>query len=269
MCNLAEREDLRVALVQAPVTRFDTDINLRNFDRLLQQVQDADLVLLPEMFNTGFSMDSAEQAEAADGPSTQWLLAQAKRLNAVVCGTLTIKAGEGDYRNRLIWARPDGSHEYYDKRHLFRMAGEHTRFNPGDKQLVVELKGWRIRPLICYDLRFPVWSRDAQNTDLLFYLASWPEVRRDAWNRLLPARAIENLCYVAAVNRIGADHNGHAHSGDSQVLDFIGNSLLHVRDQEGVYQVSLCAAKLARFKERFPAWMDADEFSLAGCFCEP
>lgn len=262
MPQLKPRDDLRVALVQAPVIRFDTDTNLKNFDRLLQQVDNADLVLLPEMFNTGFSMESAEQAEAADGPSTRWLQQQAARLNAVVCGTLTIKAGEGDFRNRLVWARPDGSLEYYDKRHLFRMGGEHTRFQPGDKQLVVELKGWRIRPLICYDLRFPVWSRDAQNTDLLFYLASWPQVRRDAWSRLLPARAIENLCYVAGVNRVGEDHNGLAHSGDSQMLDFMGNSLLHVRDQTGVYQVTLNAAALERFKERFPVWMDADSFSL-------
>lgn len=262
MPQLKPRDDLRVALVQAPVIRFDTDANLKNFDRLLQQVDNADLVLLPEMFNTGFSMESAEQAEAADGPSTRWLQQQAARLNAVVCGTLTIKAGEGDFRNRLVWARPDGSLEYYDKRHLFRMGGEHTRFQPGNKQLVVELKGWRIRPLICYDLRFPVWSRDAQNTDLLFYLASWPQVRRDAWNRLLPARAIENLCYVAGVNRVGEDHYGLAHSGDSQMLDFMGNSLLHVRDQTGVYQVTLSAAALERFKERFPVWMDADSFSL-------
>lgn len=267
MSDVTERGDLHVALVQAPVTRFDTDANLGNFDRLLQQVSGADLVLLPEMFNTGFSMDSAEQAEAADGPSTRWLQQQAARLGAVVCGTLTIKAGADDYRNRLVWARPDGSLEYYDKRHLFRMGGEHTRFTPGERRLVVELKGWRIRPLVCYDLRFPVWSRDAQHTDLLIYLASWPQVRRDAWNRLLPARAIENLCYVAAVNRVGTDHNGHAHSGDSQVLDFLGNRLLHVRDQEGVYQVRLEAAKLARFKERFPAWMDADDYSLPG-ICE-
>lgn len=262
MPEFKSRDDLRLALVQAPVIRFDTDTNLKNFDRLLQHVSNVDLVLLPEMFNTGFSMDSAEQAETENGPSTRWLLQQAARLQAVVCGTLTIKVGEGDFRNRLVWARPDGSLEYYDKRHLFRMGGEHTRFQPGDQQQLIELKGWRIRPLICYDLRFPVWSRDAQNTDLLFYLASWPQVRRDAWNRLLPARAIENLCYVAGVNRVGDDHNGQAHSGDSQVLDFMGNTLLHVRDQAGVYQVTLSAAALARFKERFPVWMDADPFTL-------
>lgn len=259
------QEDLRLALVQAPVIRFDTEKNLANFDRLLAQVHDVDLVLLPEMFNTGFSLDSAEQAEAVDGLSTQWLQQQAARLNAVVCGTLTIKAGEGDYRNRLVWARPDGSIEYYDKRHLFRMGGEHERFKPGNRRLLLELKGWRIRPLVCYDLRFPVWSRDAEHTDLLLYLASWPEVRRTAWNRLLAARAIENLCYVAGVNRIGKDHNGYPHSGDSQVLDFKGDSQLHVRDQEGVYQVTLSMAAVRRFKERFPAWMDADSFSLNGC----
>ena len=164
-------------------------------------------------------------------------------------------------RNRLMWARPDGSLEYYDKRHLFRMAGEHEYFTAGAEQLQVELKGWRIRPLICYDLRFPVWSRDAQHTDLLFYLASWPAARRAAWNRLLPARAIENLCYVAAVNRTGTDQQGYAYSGDSQVLDFMGETLLDVGEQTGVFYASLQAKKLAEFKQRFPAYLDADTFS--------
>ena len=141
------------------------------------------------------------------------------------------------------------------------MAGEHHHFTAGEQQLQVKLKGWRILPLICYDLRFPVWSRDAENTDLLFYLASWPAARRMAWNRLLPARAIENLCYVAAVNRTGTDQQGYAYSGDSQVLDFMGETLLNAGDQDGVFYVSLQANKLAEFKQRFPAYLDADSFS--------
>lgn len=262
MRDLNAVPDLRLALVQGPLAWHDVTANLQYFNGLLAGLKSVDLVLLPEMFNTGFSMDSASQAEAEMGPTTQWLLEHAQRLNAVVCGSLIIQVAEDDYRNRLIWARPDGSLEYYDKRHLFRMAGEHKHFTAGEQQLQVELKGWRIRPLICYDLRFPVWSRDAEHTDLLFYLASWPAARRAAWNRLLPARAIENLCYVAAVNRTGTDNQGHAYSGDSQVLDFMGETLLDAGDQNGVFYVALQAGKLAEFKQRFPAYLDADTFNL-------
>lgn len=262
MRDMNTMEDLHLALVQAPLGFGDVRANLDNFERLLGDIRTTDLVILPEMFNTGFSMDSARHAERMDGPTLQWMLAQARQLNAVVCGSLNIQAGEADYRNRLIWARPDGSFDYYDKRHLFRMAGEHERYCAGDRRVLLELKGWRVRPLICYDLRFPVWSRDAQNTDVLLYVACWPKARRMAWNRLLAARAIENQCYVAGVNRIGKDHNGNAHSGDSQVLDYLGDPLVHAYEQEGVYQVTLSAALLASFRQKFPAYMDADSFSL-------
>ena len=260
MRDLSILPDLRLALLQGPLAWHAVPANLDYFGALLASLEAVDLVLLPEMFNTGFSMDSASQAEPEMGITTQWLLEQAQRLNAVVCGSLIVKVAEGDYRNRLIWARPDGSLAHYDKRHLFRMAGEHHHFTAGEQQLQVELKGWRIRPLICYDLRFPVWSRDAENTDLLFYLASWPAARRMAWNRLLPARAIENLCYVAAVNRTGTDQHGYAYSGDSQVLDFMGETLLNAGDQNGAFYVTLQAKKLAEFKQRFPAYLDADRF---------
>lgn len=262
MRDLTTLADLRLAIVQGPLQWHDVAANLSYFAGLLADVESVDLVLLPEMFNTGFTMESAAQAEPEMGVTTQWLLAQAQRLNAVVCGSLIVQVAPDDYRNRLIWARPDGTLAHYDKRHLFRMAGEHQYFTAGAQQLQVELKGWRIRPLICYDLRFPLWSRDAQHTDLLFYLASWPAARRAAWNRLLPARAIENLCYVAAVNRTGTDQQGYAYSGDSQVLDFMGDTLLNAADQAGVFYVSLQADKLARFKQRFPAYLDADQFTL-------
>lgn len=256
------RADLQLALVQAPLLFGGVTENLENFARLLEQAQGADLVILPETFNTGFSMQSTQHAEPVGGRTTEWMLAQAKQLNAVICGSLIVRVAENDCRNRLIWACPDGSVQYYDKRHLFRMAGEHERYSAGQQRLVVELKGWRIRPLICYDLRFPVWSRDAQNTDLLLYVACWPKVRRLAWNRLLAARAIENQCYVAGVNRIGEDHNGYPHSGDSQTLDYFGDPLVHAYEQEGVYQVRLDGQALMRFKQKFPAYMDADDFSL-------
>lgn len=262
MRNLTPMADLQVALVQAPLTFADVSANLARFERLLEHTQAVDLVVLPEMFNTGFSMESAQHAETMDGPTVQWTKAQAQRLNAVVCGSLIVRVAAGDYRNRLIWVSPDGSLQHYDKRHLFRMGGEHEHYTAGQQQLRVVLKGWRIRPLICYDLRFPVWSRDAQHTDLLLYVACWPKVRRLAWNRLLAARAIENQCYVVGVNRLGEDHQGYPHSGDSQALDYFGDPLLHAYEQEGVYLVRLKAQPLTRFKQKFPAYLDADDFSF-------
>ena len=262
MRDLTSVPDLQLALIQTTLVWQDAGANREHFARLLEQARGADLIVLPEMFSTGFSMDSAALAEPEDGPTSQWLRQQAQDLGAVVCGSLIIQAADGSYRNRLLWARPDGSLAHYDKRHLFRMAGEHKHYSAGEQQVVLEVKGWRVRPLICYDLRFPVWSRDAGGTDLLLYTANWPAARRHHWNRLLPARAIENLCYVAAVNRVGEDGKGHAYSGDSQVLDFQGESLLAAQDVDGVFHVSLSAAELAAYRQRFPAHLDADSFSL-------
>ena len=259
---MSDKPDLRLALVQTDIAWHDAQANRARFAQLLDQARGADLIILPEMFTTGFSMQSATLAEPEEGASQVWLREQAERLQAVVTGTLIIQAADGSYRNRLLWAQPDGQVLHYDKRHLFRMAGEHEHFTAGDEQALFEIKGWRVRPLICYDLRFPVWSRDPESTDLLFYTANWPAARRNAWNRLLPARAIENLCYVAGINRVGVDGQGYPYSGDSQVLDFLGDSLLDAGEGDGVFQISLNAQKLARFRERFPAWRDADGFAL-------
>ena len=259
---MSDKPDLRLALVQTDLAWHDAQANRDRIAQWLEQARGADLVILPEMFTTGFSMESAALAEPEEGDTHAWLREQAARLQAVVTGTLIVQAADGSYRNRLLWAQPDGQVRHYDKRHLFRMAGEHEHFTPGDEQMLFEVKGWRVRPLICYDLRFPVWSRDPRGTDLLFYTANWPAARRNAWNRLLPARAIENLCYVAGINRVGTDGHGHPYSGDSQVLDFLGDSLLDAGEGDGVFQVDLNAEKLARFRERFPAWRDADAFAL-------
>ncbi|MBD8575034.1 amidohydrolase [Pseudomonas syringae] len=262
MRDLSSLPALSIALVQTHLAWHDRHANLAHFQALLDQAQGADLIILPEMFTTGFTMDSVEQAEAENGPAAQWLLAQAARLRAVITGSVIVRAADGSHRNRLLWARPDGELLHYDKRHLFRMAGEHEHFSPGERQVTFELKGWRVRVLICYDLRFPVWSRDAQDTDLLLYTANWPGARRLHWNRLLPARAIENLCYVAAVNRIGTDGKGLAYTGDSQVLDFQGESLFNAGEADGVFKVTLDAAELAAYRTRFPAWRDADDFNI-------
>lgn len=263
MRDLTGLPDLDLALIQSELAWHDPAANRVHFQALFEQARGADLVVLPEMFSTGFSMDSAGLAEPEDGPTSQWLLAQAVQLQAVITGSLIIQTADGSYRNRLLWARPDGSLAHYDKRHLFRMAGEHKHFAPGEEQVLLELKGWQVRPLICYDLRFPVWSRDSHSTDLLLYTANWPAARRQHWNRLLPARAIENLCYVAAVNRVGEDGKGHPYSGDSQVLDFQGDSLLNAEAAAGVFRVRLSGAALAAYRERFPAYLDADDFRLS------
>jgi predicted amidohydrolase len=262
MRDLSKLSNLNIALVQTTLVWHDCKANHAHFEELLEQAQGADLVILPEMFTTGFSMDSETLAEPENGVTSKWLLAQAKRINAVVTGSIIVRAADGSHRNRLLWARPDGELLHYDKRHLFRMAGEHEHYSPGERQVQLELKGWRIRPLICYDLRFPVWSRGAQDTDLLLYTANWPGARRQHWNRLLPARAIENLCYVAAVNRIGTDGKGFAYTGDSQVLDFQGESLLNIGEADGVFHVSLSAESLSAYRQKFPAYLDADTFEI-------
>lgn len=259
---MSDQTDLQLALIQTRLIWQDPAANRAQFELLLEQARGADLVVLPEMFSTGFSMQSAELAEPENGPTSRWLSEQARRIGAVITGSLIIQAADGSYRNRLLWERPDGSQAFYDKRHLFRMAGEHKHYAAGNQQVVLELKGWRVRPLVCYDLRFPVWSRATGGTDLLLYTANWPAARRQHWNRLLPARAIENLCYVAAVNRIGEDGKGFAYSGDSQVLDFQGDSLLSAGAEPGVFRVTLNGSELAAYRERFPAHLDADQFVL-------
>lgn len=262
MRDLSEMTDLNVALVQTTLAWHDRAANLEHFAGLLEQAKGADLVILPEMFTTGFSMHSETLCEQQEGPTTVWLREQARRLGAVVTGSVIIRAADGSHRNRLLWARPDGEVLHYDKRHLFRMAGEHKHYTAGERRVSFEVKGWRVRPLICYDLRFPVWSRDPQDTDLLLYTANWPGARRLHWNRLLPARAIENLCYVVAVNRVGTDGKGFAYTGDSQALDYQGETLLNAGEADGVFKVVLSAEALAGYRQRFPAHMDADPFTL-------
>lgn len=262
MRDLTPGQDLRLALLQTELVWHDPAANRAHFEQLLARVGETDLVILPEMFTTGFSMESAALAEPADGPTAVWLREQARRIGTVVTGSLIVQDEDGRHRNRLLWATPEGELLHYDKRHLFRMAGEHERYAPGEQRLVLTLKGWRIRPLICYDLRFPVWSRAQDDTDLLLYVANWPAPRRGHWNRLLPARAIENLCYVAAVNRIGSDGNGHPYAGDSQVLDFQGEPLVEAGAVAGIFHTTLSATALTAYRERFPAQRDADAFRL-------
>ncbi|WP_129211725.1 amidohydrolase [Candidatus Pseudomonas adelgestsugas] len=262
MHDLSTLPNLNIALVQTILMWHDRQANLKHFELLLEQTKDADLIVLPEMFTTGFSMASKTLAEPENGPTYQWLQVQAAKYNAVITGSVIIHVADGSHRNRLLWAQPNGEVLHYDKRHLFRMAGELNYYTPGEYQMLFELNGWRIRPLICYDLRFPVWSYDIHHTDLLLYIANWPGVRRHHWNRLLPARAIENLCYVAALNRVGTDGNGLTYTGDSQILDFQGDTLLNAGNAEVVFSSCLNAVELAKYRIRFPVKLDADKFQL-------
>jgi predicted amidohydrolase len=231
-------------------------------DKLADAAPKTDLIILPEMFTTGFSMSAPELAEETEGETLRWMQAQAKRHQAVLTGSVIVKEADA-YFNRLLWVRPDGSYKKYDKRHLFRMAKEHHTYTPGTERLVVELNGWRICPLVCYDLRFPVWSRNQENAyDLLLYVANWPKARNHAWSTLLQARAIENLAYVAGVNRIGTDGNNHPYSGDSAIISPKGIKLLETSEVEGIHTLTLNKQELIDFREAFPAHLDADAFML-------
>lgn len=254
--------DLRVTLVQQPLAWQDAAANRRHFESLLAaHAGTTDLVVLPEMFTTGFSMAAERIAETMDGSSVAWLRALAQRLGAVVTGSIVVN--DSGYRNRLLWATPDGALAWYDKRHLFRMAREHEHYAAGDARRVFELHGWRVLPLVCYDLRFPVWSRNRGDYDLALYVANWPAARRYPWTTLLRARAIENLSYVIGVNRIGTDGVGIEYSGDSAAIDPLGQPVIECGGDAAVTTVTLSAALLAAHRERFPAHLDADDFRLA------
>ena len=262
--------DLRVSLVQGDTRWHDTAGNREYYGRLIAPLRGtSDLVILPETFTSGFSNDAIGDAETMQGPTVSWIVDQAARLDAAVMGSVQLRTDEGVF-NRLLFATPDGALRTYDKRHLFRYAREHERYAAGRDRLTLEWKGWRICPMVCYDLRFPVFSRNRFNVerpnqpdyDLLVFVANWPSARAYAWKTLLRARAIENLCYVAAVNRVGDDGNGLHYAGDSAVIDFLGHPLSECADEEVVVTVTLLASELAAHRERFPAMLDADAFEL-------
>jgi len=254
-------QDLRISLIQTELIWENPSENIRAFTRLLSDLETTDVVILPEMFTTGFSMNPSGIAEKSNGPTTIWMANMAKQLNAALCGSIIIEEG-GKYYNRLIWMNPDGSNFIYDKRHLFTLAGEEKIYTAGTEKIVVEYKGWRVCPLICYDLRFPVWSRNDMNYDLLIYVANWPERRVFAWQQLLIARAIENQCYVAGVNRVGKDGNEIYHSGHSALIDSMGETLSQLIDKNGVLTSTLSAKHLAQLRAKLPFQNDRDEFEI-------
>ena len=252
-------QHLTITLIQTQLVWEDIDANLERFDAAIEAIEaPTDLIVLPEMFSTGFSMNAPALAEKMDGRAVTWLRRKAARKNAVFTGSLMVQDA-GRYYNRLVWARPDGSLLTYDKRHLFRYAGEEKVYTAGDKLLTVELKGWRIRPFICYDLRFPVWIRNLGPAyDLALFVANWPSRRAAHWRALLRTRAIENQAYVAAVNRVGKDGKGFDHSGHSALIDPAGEVLFEKENQACTQTLRLEYQTLKDYREKFPAWMDAD-----------
>lgn len=256
-------KNLVVALVQHMITPNAPEENLVRYAVALASMnKKVDLIVLPEVFTTGFCSSARQYAEVVGGRAYQWMHQQAHQYSAVVTGSLVVKRGD-EYFNRLVWMRPDGTHVHYDKRHLFRMAGEHTRYAMGSERVLVELNGWRILPLICYDLRFPVWSRNRNDYDLALYVANWPSARALHWNRLLQARAIENLSYVIGVNRVGMDEASQHYAGDSSVYSATGELIATSQEAE-VLVVELFAEQLQEYRARFPAHLDADNFELRG-----
>lgn len=269
---------MRVTIIQTQLHWEDREKNLSHFDGLINSIDGStDLIVLPEMFTTGFSMEPKKVAEPANGSTLKWLQQKAKEKNAVLCGSMAVKDRE-NYFNRLFWVEPSGEFKTYNKRHLFSMGNEHEHYKAGAKKLFTKIADWKFCPLICYDLRFPVWSRNKFSSkskiqdskedgnwdyDVLIYVANWPEVRVNAWKQLLIARAIENQCYVIGVNRIGKDGNGIEHSGDSLIINPKGEILSKANtNTESIETIALDKKYLDDFRKTFPVGRDSDNFSL-------
>ncbi len=259
---------LTVSLVQTQLHWEDKVANLQMLQQKIASIsQPTHVIVLPEMFSTGFSMKPEVSAEKMDGATVQWLKEQAAKKRVIITGSIIIEEG-AHYYNRMIWMLPTGQYGYYDKRHLFAYAGEDQHYTSGNKRLVASVNGWKINLLVCYDLRFPVWARQSFSAeqpfeyDVLIYVANWPERRNTAWKALLQARAVENQCYVIGVNRVGNDGNNIYHSGDSMVVDPLGEVLYHKVHDEDIATLTLDKEHLNTVREKFPFWKDRDAFMI-------
>jgi predicted amidohydrolase len=261
--------DLKITLIQSDLQWENIDANLRMFDQKIDSIQErTEVVVLPEMFSTGFSMQPEKLAETMDGSAVNWLRRKAAEKRIIITGSLIIQE-DGEYYNRLIWMLPNGQYGTYDKRHLFGYAGEHEHYQAGNKRLIAQVKGWKINLNICFDLRFPVWARNtiqpATNEpayDALIYVANWPERRKTAWTTLLQARAIENQCFVVGVNRVGNDGNNIYHSGESSLIDPLGEIIYRKSGTEDIFTYTLQRNKLDEVRSHLPFLKDADNFTL-------
>lgn len=251
---------LRVTLVQTSLYWQSPHKNRLHFDSLLENIDQSDLIILPELFSTAFSVNAP--AESMDGPSVDWLKQKATQLNAVIIGSLIIEENDNKF-NRLVCAYPNGKYSYYDKRHLFSLMNEHKYFTSGKSRLIIDVKAWKICPLICYDLRFPVFSRNQDDFDLLIYIANWPISRISHWQKLLPARAIENQSYVVGVNRIGEDFNQVMFNGSSCVIDYKGDCIIDLKEKNTCSTVVLNKSKLLDYRRKLSFLKDRDQFTIA------
>lgn len=260
--------DIRFSLIQANLQWEDKSANLRMFENKIGPLAgQTDIVILPEMFSTGFSMRPEMFAEKMPGPTVQWMRELASKLRLILTGSLIIEE-DGKYFNRLLWMLPDGNFGYYDKRHLFGFADEDKHYSAGSKRLIASVKGWKINLQVCYDLRFPVWARQSGSStepeyDVLVYVANWPQRRNHAWKTLLQARAIENQCFCFGVNRVGTDGNGIFHSGESMVVDPMGEVLYSGSGDEEVFTIKLEKSHLNSVREKFPFLKDRDGFVIS------
>ncbi len=270
---------LTITLIQPNLIWENKKANLEMLSKKIESIKEkTEVVILPEMFSTGFSMKPKLLAETMNGETIEWMKKVASSKKIILTGSVIINApslentdGEAFY-NRLIWMLPNGEYGMYDKRHLFAYGDEHNHYSAGNKRLIAQVKGWKINLQVCYDLRFPVWARQTppppgeagrgHEYDLLIYVANWPEKRSNAWKILLQARAIENQCYVVGVNRVGEDGNKIDHSGDSMIIDPLGEILYHKENEEDIFTYTLQKEKLDEVREKFPFWKDADPFFI-------
>lgn len=262
--------NLSITTIQTNLYWEDKVANLTMLENKIKSIKEkTHIVILPEMFSTSFSMNAKTLAEKMDGSAIEWMKRISKENKIIITGSLIIEE-ENHFYNRLIWMQPDGNFGYYDKRHLFGFAGEDKHYSAGNKRLICSVNGWKINLQICYDLRFPVWARqqhtgDETSTpefDLLIYVANWPERRSHAWKTLLTARAIENQCYVVGVNRIGKDVNDINHSGDSMIIDALGEVLYHHANEENIFTLVLDKGSLDQTRAKLPFLKDADDFNI-------
>ena len=264
LCNFdIISQKMKIALIQSSLIWENPKANRNYFEEKINAITEkVDLIVLPEMFSTGFTMNPKEVFETMEGETILWLHSLSKAKNSAITGSLIIKE-DGNFYNRLVFVFPSGEIQFYDKRHLFTLAGEDKIYTSGRKKIIVEFKGFKICLLICYDLRFPVFSRNKEDYDVLIYVANWPKPRINAWDSLLKARAIENMCYTIGVNRIGIDATNLEYNGHSQIIDFSGNYLIEPQENEEIYCTTLHKSSLVEFREKFGFLNDRDAFTVS------
>ena len=253
---------MKIALIQSNLYWEDASKNRNNFESKINQVNsEVNLIVLPEMFSTGFTMNASAVAETMQGETVLWMQSIATQKNAAITGSVVIVENE-KYYNRMLFVFPSGEIQYYNKRHLFSLAGEDQTYTSGTQKVVIDYLNWKICLQVCYDLRFPVFARNVENYDLLLYVANWPKVRTNAWDILLKARAVENLSYVVGVNRIGLDAHNYEHIGHSQAVDFLGNYILEPQETEGVFIVELEKNAMLKTRKKLDFLSDKDVFKI-------